>query len=99
MENTNSGSEPAALRQIGQALARHMTVTASSTQAGGLPPDVVMRLMVVPELRKLRIPLEDLSPDQYEAFLQALALRIVSSDTFRRAAFLAEARQVRWNAH
>ncbi|MGE0869200.1 MAG: hypothetical protein AB7P03_11580 [Kofleriaceae bacterium] len=76
-----------------------MTVTASSANAGGLPPDVVMRLMVLPELRKLRAPLEQLSQDQYEAFLQALALRIVSSDNIRRAAFLAEARQVRWNTY
>jgi hypothetical protein len=83
------------VREIGKLLSDHMTVTASSTKTGGLPPEVVMRIMVVPELRKLGGLVTQLSDAQYDAFLQALALKIVSHDGFRRIQFVTKARLLR----
>jgi hypothetical protein len=83
------------VREIGKLLSDHMTVTASSTKTGGLPPDVVMRIMVVPELRKLGGSVSQLSDAQYDAFLQALSQKIVSHDGLRRMQFVAKARLLR----
>ena len=83
------------LRDLARLLSDHMTVTASSAKAGGIPPDVVLRLMVVPEYRKLGASFEQLTSMQYDAFLQTLSQKIVSFDGLRRMAFLNAARQLR----
>ncbi|MGE0872745.1 MAG: hypothetical protein AB7P03_29590 [Kofleriaceae bacterium] len=73
------------LREIGRELASHL----------GHPTELVMRLMVMPEVNKLSIPFDQLTSSEHDAFLQRLALRIVSLDGRRRDAFLARARRIR----
>ena len=82
---THSADEPRTLREIGKVLASHLNQ----------PPELVMRLMVNPEIKKLGMPFEQLTTTEYDALLQRLAGRIVSLDGKRREAFLAKARQIR----
>lgn len=77
--------ESVVLREIGRELASHL----------GHPTDLVMRLMVMPEVKKLAIPFEKLTSTEHDAFLQRLSLRIVSLDGKRRDAFLTKARKIR----
>jgi hypothetical protein len=80
-----SHDEPRILREIGNVLASQLNQ----------PTDLVMRLMVTPEVRKLGVPFDQITSTEYDAFLQRLASRIVSLDGKRRESFLQKARQVR----
>jgi hypothetical protein len=79
-----SGSDGWLAQQIGKVLASYM----------GQPVDVIMKLILGPELKKLGMPIESLSRPVQDEFLQRMSLKIMSYDGKLRAAFLEEARKI-----